>query len=144
MKAKLFLLLTISFLFGSLHAQNIRDSLIFAQSPDFVGEAGKFLDAKGGMLLDKASPKLLKIPAPEAKKVGIPPATKKSKKPVVLRHEGNCYIFSCGKGKECSDCNLYWWDRNKDGKVQPRRELRCACPSARARCKINVRKIKCQ
>ncbi|PHN03724.1 hypothetical protein [Flavilitoribacter nigricans] len=66
--------------------------------------------------------------------------------PLVLQHptNGQCYAFRCAAGTECPDCKLYWKDRNGDGRINPRRELRCRCgENPEAKCRIKVRQIAC-
>lgn len=147
MNSKLFTLLTILFLgMGlQLQAQNIFNDTILFSPADFIGDFGKIKGAKNGGILPKISAaKLTKISPAQAKKMKVPAPTKSGKGPIVLKFGDNCYQFGCAKGGECSDCRMFWWDRNKDGKVQPRRELRCFCPSGRSKCKIRVRKIPCK
>ena len=97
-----------------------------------------------GLILTRPSMQKFKpISIALAKKVKLPRATKVSSSPVTIKHKGNCYQFGCQQGKECKDCKLFWFDRNKDGKVQPRRELRCGCTVGK-QCRVRVRKIDCK
>lgn len=59
-----------------------------------------------------------------------------------LEHNGNCYQIGCAKAN-CNKCGLFWWDRNKDGKVQPRKELRCVCKESKSQCELRGREIDC-
>lgn len=149
MKAKLILLLSAFFFLAAFngHAQAEVQDPLFNAKAEFTGETGKFLDASEGLTLDKSSTKtLLKMSPAEAKKLKLPAPTKVGSGPIVLKFGNRCYKFACGKSRsgECDNCRMVWWDRNKDGKVQPRRELRCFCPKTRERCRIGVRVVKCK
>lgn len=146
MKTKFFFLLSFLLVFTmtSATAQRLFNDTILFKAAIFTGETGKFLDAKQGFTMQKASLKLTKISPAQAKKFQVPPPTKTGKGPIVLKFGGDCYQFGCAKGDGCDNCRMAWWDRNKDGKIQPRRELRCFCPETRTQCQIRVRKVKCQ
>ena len=117
----------------------------FEQKAEFVGEATSVLsEAKGGFQLGDKSGSLRNLGEAEGKKLNLPANVKVSNRPVILRHKGNCYQFACGKSPEgCDNCRLFWKDKNGDSKVQPRRELRCFC-KGKKRCRIRVRKLRCQ
>lgn len=38
-----------------------------------------------------------------------------------------CYMITSPTGRGCSSTRVYWRDGNRDGKVQPRAELRAVC-----------------
>lgn len=118
--------------------------LVFNQKAGFEmeGVAEKGILMKGFSLQPQSRNSMRKIAAPVAKKIKIPRATRVSKGPITIKHNGACYTFGCQKGGTCTDCKLYWYDRNGDGKVQPRRELRCFCSPGKM-CKIRVKKSKC-
>ncbi len=63
--------------------------------------------------------------------------------PLTLEHDGKCFQIACAKEKNCSTCGLMWWDRNGDGKVQPKRELRCVCKESKTQCEMRGRKKDC-
>ncbi len=139
------LLVCIALMPTSGHAQ-IRDSLLyFKAEPSFVGERGSFLSASMTLPprttamspVTKSITQQMMFTTQAARKM------KMSTRPVVLRNGNQCYKFSCGKQAGCSDCRLFWWDRNGDGKVQPRREVRCAC-SSRKLCPVRVEKVDCR
>ncbi|MEL7533228.1 MAG: hypothetical protein AAFN10_18090 [Bacteroidota bacterium] len=102
---------------------------------------GQNLIGAGIGLQFKAGSGLKSISAPLAKKLVLPRAVRTSKTPIVLRHNGNCFMFSCDP--VCESCQLVWWDRNGDGEVQPRRELRCVNAKGKAG-KISVKKVPCK
>ncbi|MEL6676962.1 MAG: hypothetical protein AAFR61_32440 [Bacteroidota bacterium] len=78
-----------------------------------------------------------------AKKVGLPTTTRTFTRPITLKYQGACYTFACAQGKECKDCKMVWVDRNRDRKIQPRRELRCVCVAGKP-CKVRVKKTDCR
>ena len=63
--------------------------------------------------------------------------------PIVLKRGQRCYKFSCVPRNNCTNCKIYWWDKNGDGKIQPRRELRCGCSGMINQCKMKVELIDC-
>ena len=64
--------------------------------------------------------------------------------PIILQHNGKCYAFGCQEGPGCEHCTLYWKDRNKDGKINPKKELRCRCDNdPEKKCKLRVKKVEC-
>jgi len=129
-----------------VHAQKAFNDtmLVFNQKTDFlmdgIEERGFLM--KGFILPAKTKSSFRKVPISLAKKIKIPRATRVSRGPITIKHNGACYTFGCEKGSGCTDCKLYWYDRNGDGKVQPRRELRCFC-APKKMCKVRVKKSKC-
>ncbi|MEM6802776.1 MAG: hypothetical protein AAF696_15310 [Bacteroidota bacterium] len=136
------------FLFGGIASQ------VYAQEGDAFKTEAEFITkdmgTQRGLLAQDfafAGPSgtgkniFVHISAATIKKMQLPKGVKVSKGPVTLKRNGMCYTFACDKNN-CSDCKLYWKDRNGDGKVQPRRELRCFCAPKKP-CKIRVRKSKC-
>ena len=77
------------------------------------------------------------------KAVALPSKMKVLKGPITIKRGQNCYEIYCQQGPECKDCQLTWWDRNGDGKIQPRRELRCVCTKTGDKCAIKARRVKC-
>ena len=70
----------------------------------------------------------------------------KLKTPLILKRGDVCVKIGCkaAPGGDCkTDCHLLWKDRNKDGKIQPRKELRCVCKN-KGKCGIVARKTKCK
>ncbi|MCB0628813.1 MAG: hypothetical protein R2824_28760 [Saprospiraceae bacterium] len=66
--------------------------------------------------------------------------------PLVLKHpkNGKCYAFRCAKPVGCENCGLYWKDRNGDGQINPKQELRCRCQGdPDTACKIRAREVAC-
>ena len=117
--------------------------LVFNQNPDIIFDSER-LDffAKPFMINNKLVIFKPVIPG-SLGDLQVPKATKTSTKPVVLRHNDQCYLFECVENGECDQCRLVWWDRNGDGNVQPLKELRCVCPGA-GKCRIKVTKVHCQ
>jgi len=147
MKLKHILLPLLFVLFAAVpqmsHAQII-DSLppFFKAEPHFVGD---FEGIRKGPL-DFAMPggtTMVFVHISALKKMAIPTSLSKSIKtadgPIVLRKNGKCYQFAC----EGRACKLFWWDRNGDGKVQPKRELRCG-DKGRESCGIRVKEVPCR
>ncbi len=54
-------------------------------------------------------------------------------------HRG-CFIYRA-MTSSCDDCTLLWFDRNGDGLLQIRRELRAVCKSTLEACDIEIEKI---
>ena len=123
----------------------VNDTLFaFNQQAEFAGELIILKQAKSGFTFEKGNGGFKAVSLAYANRMRIPRASKTSIRPVILRHKGICYQFSCNKsGKSCPDCTLHWFDRNQDGKVQPRKELRCFCDVQKP-CRIRVRKRPCQ
>lgn len=147
MKTKLFLstaLFALMMCFSlQSHAQGTKvfnDTMLVFNSPLVFAQGGKLIGAGIGLQF-KAGATLSLISASQAKKLVLPRAVRTSSRPIVLRHNGTCYQFSCDEA--CGSCKLVWWDRNGDGKVQPRRELRCVNAKGKAG-KVSVQKIRCQ
>lgn len=72
----------------------------------------------------------------------VPKSIKEIKGPLRLKKDNNCYAITCGK-TDCNNCRLLWQDRNKDGKVQPKKELRCVCLDTKEACQIKGEKVNC-
>lgn len=144
MKSTLLFLIAFLTLSLGLQAQSVFNDTIMWKKADFIGATGKFLDRKqGAIFVHISAAKLVKMTPTQAARMQVPEATKSGKGPIVLKFGDNCYQFGCAKDNGCDNCRMFWWDRNEDGKVQPRRELRCFCPEGRTRCKIRVRKVNC-
>lgn len=62
--------------------------------------------------------------------------------PLVVKRAGKCYQLGCANN--CGRCTMVWWDRNGDGKVQAKKELRCACRDSQKQCEIKGRKDSCE
>ena len=77
------------------------------------------------------------------KSVKLPNNIKELTGPITLKRGSNCYEVYCARNSTCSDCTFLWKDFKRDGKVQPKRELRCTCNSSGADCGIKARKIDC-
>ena len=140
------LLVFFSLSFTSSHAQ-IVDTLPFFKVP------GKFLDSKiidwnSTYILQKASPQASIVKKSTSIPVGrsvvkLPRSIKELNTPLKLKGRNGCYLISCQASQNCRDCRLLWKDINRDGKVQPRRELRCVCTSSGGDCRIRAKKIPC-
>ena len=150
MKTKLFLsaaFLTLMMCFSlQSYAQAAKDwndtMLVFNQPLEFLTgeELSKQILGSNGLQF-KPGATLNTISVSKAKKLILPRAVKTSSRPIVLRHNGTCYQFSCDPA--CGTCQLVWLDRNGDGKVQPRRELRCVNAKGKVG-KVSVQKVRCQ
>ena len=127
------------------HAQRAFNDtmLVFQVNPGFLCN-NEIIGLMGSsFLLPNATFKqLAPMPISMAKKLGVPRATKTASGPITLTHQGDCYRFGCKQGTGCQGCQLVWYDRNGDGKVQPKRELRCVCAQG-DQCKIKVEKVNC-
>lgn len=128
---------------SSLKAQNrLRDTLQFFQQPLELESGGKFILGDSGFGYKLQPQSLMKTAAVSySKKLAIPSATRVSNKPIILKNEKGCFEFRCGDG--CESCKIVWYDRNGDGKVQPRKELRCINVKGKVG-KISVAKVRCQ
>jgi hypothetical protein len=140
------------FIFSNSAEAQIRDSLPWFKSPLMIlGEDGKAMDLLSSYYLPKSYASSFK-PVKMNLKTGLEsygkeavvlPNVKKIDGPIVLRRNGKCYKLGCPK-KDCSKCALYWWDKNQDGKVQPKKELRCGCAESNQACKMKAKKIECR
>lgn len=66
--------------------------------------------------------------------------------PMKMYNGDLCLEVGCqaAPGGDCtSDCQMRWKDLNKDGRIQPERELRCMCKN-NAKCGVTVREISCK
>lgn len=117
-------------------AQIIDDTLIYVKSPAFVGKFDRSAFSGGGFTLPSPASFTPISKSAKPQQIKLPAKARVSSKPVTLKKDGNTFTFSCQQ--DCRNCRLFWWDRNKDGKVQPKRELRCACTKEQT-CKIQVR-----
>ncbi|MFK7923944.1 MAG: hypothetical protein AB8H47_18440 [Bacteroidia bacterium] len=127
----------------SLRAQAaFNDTLFIFNQPLELASGGKFILGDGGLGFRLQPQSVMKVVTVSySKKVAIPRTAKVSDKPIVLKNQNGCFEFSCGDG--CDSCKLVWHDRNGDGKVQPRRELRCVNAKGKVS-KISVQKVLCQ
>lgn len=67
--------------------------------------------------------------------------------PLILHNPKNdkCYAFRCRPAAGCEDCVLLWKDQNGDGRIQPKKELRCRCKGdAEKECQIRAREVPCK
>ncbi|MEM6377866.1 MAG: hypothetical protein AAF705_06620 [Bacteroidota bacterium] len=77
------------------------------------------------------------------KSVQLPNNIKELNGPITLKRGNNCYEVYCARNKSCGDCTFLWKDLNRDGKIQPKRELRCVCKRSGDNCGIKARKVDC-
>ncbi|MEO0584676.1 MAG: hypothetical protein AAF135_20865 [Bacteroidota bacterium] len=125
----------------SLESQaQIRDSLIFFKAPADIIVTGPELKLSNSFALPDMRAAQA-ITQSQAQSLKLPRAVKRLPKVVRLKYGKTCVEMTCDDN--CKNCRMYWWDRNNDGKVQPRRELRCICPNSTKRCKIKARTTKC-
>ncbi len=76
-------------------------------------------------------------------KLKIAKSAKKFDGPIIVKKKGVCVKISCSQ-EDCDSCTLLWSDRNKDGNVNPKSELRCVCQKTRKLCGIMGKRIKCK
>lgn len=117
-----------------------------AQAQDIFSQAA---DITGDVALDdiyeipaSSSSSVVALPAATAKLFGLPASVKKINGPIIIKRGNVCAKIGC-KTDNCKDCVLLWKDINTDGKIQPRKELRCACPQSKAQCKLAANKVPC-
>ena len=77
------------------------------------------------------------------KKMKIAKGAKKFDGPIVIKKKGVCVKVTCSQ-KDCDSCTLLWSDRNNDGNINPKKELRCVCKDTRKLCGIMGKKIRCK
>ncbi len=85
---------------------------------------------------------LIDVPASFSKVLKNTNNIKAMPKTFVLKHKSSCYEFKA-YSNNCNNCVILWKDRNGDGKVQPKKELKAVCKETRKPCNIKVRKVKC-
>ncbi|MEL6591518.1 MAG: hypothetical protein AAFQ87_12730 [Bacteroidota bacterium] len=127
-----------------LGQNGIRDSLFWFKAPlasDMYSAPREIADLKGsfGITLDNGI-KFKTVERSFAQKAKVPFRTKFSRAGITLSKGGKCYRFSCASSKGCM---LIFFDKNQDGKVQPRRELRCI-DSKGNECQMIVKEVRCQ
>jgi len=137
--ASLFLMMA-----GQLHAQ-VDDTLPpwFKAPMELLGKEPLFKKDIAFIMTPSTIKKVSSVPASTAKKLRLPRNVKRVPTPLNLKHKGACYQIGCVKGKECDTCGMFWLDKNKDGKVQPRKEIRCICKEGKP-CKVRGRKVECK
>ena len=62
--------------------------------------------------------------------------------PFTVGYNGSCYAITCKNSKDCR-CSLLWWDRNGDGQMQIRKEVRCQCKGTKKQCRIVGKRVTC-
>ncbi|MEL7535412.1 MAG: hypothetical protein AAFN10_29255, partial [Bacteroidota bacterium] len=72
-----------------------------------------------------------------AKKLSVPRSSKVMADDVVITAKRKCFRLGSKNGQ------LVWWDRNRDGKIQPLREVRCIGPKGKAS-KVFVEEVSCK
>lgn len=143
----LFLSLLLSLLLmvsSSLSAQSQvawNDTMMVFKTPLELASGGKFLLGENGPFQLQPQSGMRAVSASFAQTASIPRAAKTSTGPVILKNQNGCFAFSCDKS--CQSCRLVWYDRNGDGKVQPRRELRCVNAKGKVG-RVSVSKVTCQ
>ena len=86
--------------------------------------------------------KVLKPSASVIKVLGLAPATKVLNTPMRVKSGNDCYEIRCS-ANACQGCKMLWKDINKDGKIQPKKEVRCVCVQTKELCKIEGKKVRC-
>ncbi|MFK7923945.1 MAG: hypothetical protein AB8H47_18445 [Bacteroidia bacterium] len=122
-----FLAMILSFS-NTLKAQK-SDSPIFTESLEDLEAQDKVLPIlnKASFVLQSKSA-MKPVPPAFAKRYSLPKGARMASKALVLKtfvdkKETHCIQFSCAS--HCESCNLIWFDRNGDGKIQAVAELRC-------------------
>lgn len=131
------ILFLVAFCFLQLDADaQIRDSLIYFKA-DLVNIKNFKASPTEAFTFAQKSQVITK----SAKATGI----KQLRNPLYLKRNGKCFKIQCYPTKECKDCAMLWKDRNGDGKVQPRKELRCGCKSSpKATCNMDWAQVQCR
>ncbi|MEL6651656.1 MAG: hypothetical protein AAFQ87_12720 [Bacteroidota bacterium] len=144
---RLSLLLGILLMIGSsLSAQSQtavwNDTMMVFKTPLELASGGKFLlgDQGAGFQFLKLNA-MKAAPSSFVTAASLPRKVKISTGPVILKNQNGCFAFSCDKS--CQSCRLVWYDRNGDGKVQPRKELRCVNAKGKVG-RVSVSKVPCQ
>ncbi|MEM6346681.1 MAG: hypothetical protein AAF927_22535 [Bacteroidota bacterium] len=125
-----------------VQAQIVPDTLIYVTSPSKFYESGDLNNLKG----DFASfglpdlRQMTTLSTSKTKQLKVPAKSKGSTGAVAIRNKNKCFKVSGPKGKQGT---IVWWDRNKDGKIQPLRELRCISPQGKG-LKVFVEEISCK
>ncbi|MEL6844340.1 MAG: hypothetical protein AAFP02_14100 [Bacteroidota bacterium] len=60
--------------------------------------------------------------------------------PIAIRNKDKCLKISSPRGQAGT---IVWWDRNRDGRIQPLTELRCLSPSGKG-LNVYVEEISCK
>lgn len=138
-------LFSLSLVFSNFQADaQVDDTLIYFKAPlasDMYSAPREVADLRGdfAITLDNGI-KFKPIQPTYAKKVTLPISSKISTSGITLKRNGKCYRFTCANPKLCS---LVWFDKNRDGKVQPRRELRCVDRNGK-QCQMVVKLVQCK
>jgi hypothetical protein len=145
MKAKLFITALLLFMglsaFQSAHAQ-IDDSLPpwFKAPLEMIGDQDFMIKGRA-YIIPAATFKTIKaVPTPTAKKLNLPAGVRRVPTPITLTYKGTTYKVGCQKSEGCEKCGMFWYDKNKDKKIQPRQELRCICTEG-GKCKVRAKKV---
>ena len=124
-------------------AQKIFDDKLYLTQSGFYESGDVIPLAQESLGLFPSRNILIPITLAEAKKLDLPRAVKTSDRPLVLKTQWQLLSVHLCCGFVATTAKLAWWDRNEDGKVQPRRELRCVCKAGEV-CKIEVTKVTCR
>lgn len=135
--------------FFSVHANaQLRDSLLFALDPGLFRTSPKVLGPinwNGIYTISPYSQKLISaIPNKQLQAMRAPSRTKRVNGPIILKQGGTCVSISCSTRSRCGDCVMLWNDANGDKKIQPRKELRCACVKSGRSCELTGKKVRCR
>lgn len=63
-------------------------------------------------------------------------------KPVVINHEEQYFKIGVAQGTNCKNCRTFWWDKNGDGLIQPKVELRCGSSTTKVIGKLQVKEAR--
>ena len=80
--------------------------------------------------------KVKKLSKGEIIKLKASPTLKRMYPPLEASLGSTTFRFTCSSSADCNQCNMYWFDKNKDGKVTPMSELYCACPTGGYPCAV--------
>ncbi|MEL7533227.1 MAG: hypothetical protein AAFN10_18085 [Bacteroidota bacterium] len=136
---------------SSLKAQKstngLVDSLLLFKAPLQLESGGKVLIGYSEMdFVLKTKSSMKRIPAAYAKKLAVPGNTQMATEPIIIQPFSRkvndaCFRFTCSTS--CDDCQLLWFDRNGDGKIQPASEVRCVNSKGKLRL-LRAERIECE
>lgn len=125
---------------SQLSAQNNPKNVF--DTPFEMSSAKPFIwggDGPSQLVIDPGN-KLKKTSQTEANRYGLPPNSVITQGAFTKFTPQGCIQIS--KPSNCSSCRLVWLDRNGDGLIQVKKELRCVGPNKKAR-PIIIQKVDC-
>ncbi|MCI4669760.1 MAG: hypothetical protein MRZ79_16620 [Bacteroidia bacterium] len=147
MKAKVIistLLFAFLFAFGHEAQAQVNDTLPpWFQKPGLIITKDDILRKGGTFMIEPSVLKAAKpISVSQAKTLKLSRKVKRMPSTIVIKRKGNCYKIGCDD--TCEKCQMFWYDKNNDKRVQPKKELRCYCVAKKTRCKMRGKKIPCK